>query len=65
MEYIKYKKELVKLKQNLAKKWWKKWYSNSLTHKEMKAMVLDTEIYDVDMKDLINEMMKKRDELFK
>lgn len=31
----------------------------------MKAMVLDTEIYDVDMKDLINEMMKKRDELFK
>ena len=53
------------MKRNLAKKWWKKWYSNSLTHKEMKAMVLDTEIYDVDMKDLINEMMKKRDELFK
>ena len=49
----------------LAKKWWKVWYSSGLDEKGKQELISDLETNNVSISELIVEMAEIRDSIFK
>lgn len=49
----------------LAKKWWKIWYSSGLDEEKKQELISDLEMSNISISELIVEMSEIRDGIFK